>query len=149
MPTTIKLDSKIFDKGVRRAAISSGIGKSAKVFKEATRRRQIEGKPSGKVYPKKKGGKGFGRAHRASRKGQRPAPDTGTLANATVDIKTGEFSVSVEIANKVNPENGANAKDYAERLQGKMQRKIMTSEDAKVAQAEMNYRMNKVISDLT
>jgi hypothetical protein len=144
----VKLDSKIFNKGVRNQIVSSAVGKSAKVFKEATRRRMVESTPAGKIEERGKKGAGFSRRFRRSKSGQRPAVDTGTLANDIQDVRVSDQTVIVEIGNKTNPRNGAKAKDYAERLQGKMNRKIMTAEDAKVAQAELNYRMNKVLGEL-
>jgi inosine-uridine nucleoside N-ribohydrolase len=144
----VKLDSKIFNKAVRAQAISAAVGKSAKVFKEATRRRMVESSPAGKIEERGKQGKGFSRRFRRSKSGQRPAVDTTTLINALADHRTSDQTVIVEVDNKTNPRNGAKAKDYAERLQGKMNRKIMTAEDAKIAQAEFNYRMNRVLGEL-
>jgi hypothetical protein len=139
------LDSKIFDTKSLRREISQAVLKSAKVFKEATRRRMVESRPTGRVYPKRTGGRGFSRAHRASRRGQRPAVDTTTLINALNATRTGEFEALVDIANRTNPENGENARDYAERLQNNMGRPIMDKDDARIAEIELTHRINRII----
>ena len=145
----VKLESLIFDKVKRRAVISSAVSKSAKVFKEATRRRMVESKPSGRIEERGRAGKGFSRRFRRSARGQRPAVDTGTLINALSDKKTGEFSSEVFIADKTNPRNKANAKDYGERLQTKMSRHITDgSGDQRIAELEFKNRCEKVVDEL-
>ena len=146
MPTTIiKLDSKIFDTAALKQALSAIPYKRAKEFQNSTRRRMIEQSPAGKLYEKKKSGRGFKRSHRASARGQRPQPDTLTLSNAVEANRTGEFSALVDIANKINPENGENARDYAERLVNNLDRPIFTKDDIRIEQTIQNYEVNKVI----
>lgn len=145
----IKLESLIFDKQKRRSVISSAVTRTAKSFKESTRRRMVESKPAGRIQERGKGGKGFVRRFRRSAKGQRPAVETGTLINALSDKSTGEFSAEVFLADKINPENKANAREYGERLQTKMNRHITDgSGDQKIAELELKYRCEKALKEL-
>jgi len=60
-----------------------------------------------------------------------------TLVNAIDDKNTGDNSAEVFVARKPNPETGTTADVYAEILQLKLDRKIMTAEDASEAQQKM------------
>lgn len=145
--TSVKLDARIFNDAARRQALSSVLSKNAKEFKDATRRKMVESSPSGTLYEKRRG-RGFTRSHRASRRGERPAPDTGTLANAVEDVRTGEFSRAVQIANRINPESGGDARDYAEKLQNRLDRPIMSDEDRRIAEIKLNYEVNRALQSL-
>lgn len=144
----LKLQSPLFDTSKIRAAASMAVGKTAKQFKNYTRQKMIKSSPSGKLYEKTARGAGTRRFHRASARGQRPAPDTMTLVNAVSDRKTGEFSAEVFIADKINPENGANARDYAGRLQNKMNRPIMQEADARIHGSLLELELEKAIKNL-
>lgn len=143
--TIVKLESKIFTESFRQA-LSAVPYKMAKEFKESTKQKMLKQSPQGKLY-EKKSGKGFKRFHKASAEGQRPQPDTLTLVNAVRDTRTGEFSATVDIADKINPENKANARDYAERLVNKMNRQIMGFDDVRVAQIYQDYTVEKVVKE--
>lgn len=145
---TVKLDSKIFDKTQRRAAIASAVSKTAKSFKDSTKRKMVEQRASGKTYDKKVRGRSFVRRHRASARGQRPQPDTLNLVNAVTDKRSSEFTSEVFIDHRINPENGADAQEYAERLQNSMNRPIMSEQDARIGEIELKYRCEKALKEL-
>ena len=146
MPTTtVNLTSAIFTPAFRQA-LSNVPNKMAIQFKQSTKDKMIEQSPQGKTYEKKKAGKGFKRFHKASAKGQRPQPDTLTLVNAVNSERTGEFSATVDIKNKINPENGENAQDYAEILVNKLSRQIMGKDDVRIAQIQQDYEVEKVVN---
>lgn len=147
--SSLKLDAKIFNKSARRAAFSSAVSRSARNFKESTRRKMVESVPAGRTELYAGGeGRGFTRGFRRSRRGQRPAVETTTLINALQMKRTGELSATVDIADKKNPRNGESAKDYAERLQTKMQRKIMVEEDIREAREDFDSQNNKALASL-
>ena len=128
--------------------MSAVVLKNAKEFKQSTKRRMIESSAGGKTYERGRG-EGFSRSNRASRRGQRPSPDTSTLVNAVSDRRTGVLSSEVLIAHKRNPENGEYADEYAEKLQLKMNRSIMNSEDRSIAQKKLDYDCSKAVEQLT
>lgn len=141
MATVSKFTStaKIFDKASRSQGFTSLISREAKEFKVDTKERMIEGPASGRVYEKHPGGRGFTRSHRASRRGQRPAPDTLTLVNAISDRRLSDYSAEVYVAERINPENGEIASDYAERLQTQLDRPIMSPLDAEKAEFKLRH----------
>lgn len=144
---TTKLDSQIFSSTRRRQAFSNFVSRQSKDFKNLTRRRMIEGTPSGRLYSRAAGA-GFTRSHRASRRGQRPAVDTGTLAQAISDKRTGEFSAEVYIVPKVNSQSGVTADKYGEILQTKLDRQIMTATDALEAERKIGREGQVLIASL-
>lgn len=149
--TTVTLNAKIHDKAVRQQVLGRVPGLAAKRHKVRTRAKMFEGPQTGHIYRRKasEGGEGFTRAHRASARGQRPAPDTLTLVNAVTDERTGENSAEVFIAEKINPRNGANASDYADILQNHLGRPIMTERDAVEAAKDQKEIAEKAIKELT
>jgi hypothetical protein len=135
--TKIKLDSEIFKAVSRRQAISNLVGRSARDFKNLTKRRIIESRPAGRLYSRGPG-TGFTRAHRASAKGQRPAIDTGKLLNSIDDKRTGELS----------SEAFAGA-EYAKHLQSaRLDRPIMSDGDVNEAQAKLTRDAEHLITSL-
>jgi hypothetical protein len=139
--TTVRLDSKIFNSQERRRALSAVVSKNAKEFKNATKRRMIESSPGGKLY-ERTGGSSFTRSHRASRRGQRPAIDTGNLANkALKSQKISEFQSAVYIDNKIA--------SYGEILQFQMEREIITKKDIKEAQDRFTTGVAKTIKEIS
>lgn len=145
--TTVTFSSPIFNTNQLRETLSRIPMESARKFKDSTKRRQIESRPQGELVEKRSGA-GFRRFHRASRRGQRPSPDTLTLVNATTSERTGEFSAETFIAPKVNPENKELASVYAERLQNNLDRPIMSEQDAKLAQKVQDYDVEKAVEKL-
>ncbi len=139
--------SKIFDKASRQQAVSSLVSKNAREFKRLTQERMTKGLHSGRTYKKRKGA-GFTRAHRASRRGQRPAPDSGTLVNAIRSQPTGPYTAKVDIAEKVNPNSGTVASKYGEILQEKLGRPIMTAKDAAEAQVKLTREATQLVGTL-
>lgn len=132
---TVRLTSLIFDKAKRGRVVSNFVAKQAKDFKVLTKQRMEKGPATGRTYRKKRGAT-FRRSHRASARGQRPSPDTGTLVNAISDKRIGENHAQVYIAEKVSP-NGTLASKYGEILQNRRGRPIMDSLDAKLAEVKM------------
>lgn len=136
MPIKVDLNSMVFKYAQRRQAKSAFIGRQAKDFKNLTQRRMIAGPQTGRRYTRRRGA-GFVREHVASTVGQRPAPDTMTLVNAVNDKRLTETSAEVFIGPKINPTNGTVADVYADILQNKLNRPIMTASDAEEAQQKM------------
>lgn len=136
MKTITNLDSPIFDNVRRNQAISSFFTRQRKDFKNLTKRRLIESRPSGKLY-KRSGGSSFRRSHRASARGQRPAIDTGTLLNSINDRRTGIFSGEVS----------ADA-PYSNILQDKLDRKIFRQSDVDEAQLKAVREGNAMVQGL-
>jgi len=137
--SVLKLDSGIFNRSELKRAISRVIVQTAKEFKQSTKDTMTDSPHTGKKYTRR-GGDGFTRTHQASRRGERPAPDSGNLQNAIIDRRTGEFSVSVEIDEEVAA--------YGDILQNKRQRKIMTEDDARIAEKVLLNRSNAAIRNL-
>lgn len=143
----IVLTSPIFDKAKRSQAFSNFVGKQAKDFKVLTRDRMVQSLASGRLYSRK-GGFGFRRKHRASAPGQRPSPDSFTLVNAVAERDLSPLHSQVYIADVTNPANGTIASKYAEILQTKLSRPIMSSADAVEAQVKMTREADVVIKAL-
>lgn len=143
---TVKLTSLIFDKAKRGRSVSNFISKQAKDFKVLTKQRMEAGPQTGKLYGKKRGST-FRRSHRASARGQRPSPDTGTLVNAISDRRINDLHSQVYVAEKVNP-NGTVASKYGEILQTKRDRPIMDELDARLAEVKMRKEADVLVKSL-
>ncbi len=146
--TRVDLNSNVFKSNVRRTMFSNFVYRQAKDFKVSTKEKMIEGPHSGRLY-EKKSGRGFTRHHRASAPGERPSPDTMTLVNAIEDKRTSEISATVYVEDRVNPENGALASNYAERLQFQMERPIMDERDVYQATYKMLVEGEQLVAQLT
>lgn len=141
--TTIKKDSVNIAKLKRD--VGNVVSKSAREYKDRIRRSMIEQRPLGNLYEYKVRGAGFTRAHRASARGQRPQPETLTLSSAIQSKKTSALTATVDIAHRINPKNGEDAHDYAERLQNDMDRKVLNdSSDLRIAQLKFDFDLAKV-----
>lgn len=124
--------------------------RAAREMKKSLRKKMVDGKPSGRVEHYEgddSHGRGFQRRFRRSRRGERPAVETTTLSSAFTATRTGDNSAVVEIADKINPRNGASAKDYGARLQ-KNGRLVMTDQDVKEAQEDYDRRAENTLRDL-
>jgi hypothetical protein len=120
----------------------NAISKSIREFAAYVPDQQIKGKASGKLY-KRSGGKNFRRSHRASAKGQRPAPDSGKLSRSTKHKMTGRLSGEVTTIAK------SRNFDYASQLQEKMDRPIQNApEDLKKAQEILDRNAEKAVKSL-
>lgn len=126
----VNLTSGIFDSTKRQAALTRLVVKHAKQFKVSTVQKMEQGPQTGKLVSKRRGAT-FKRSHRPSRKGERPAKQTGKLAKGIQDKKLSVTSAEVV---STATERGF---DYPEHLQSKMGRKIMTKEDAREAETKM------------
>lgn len=146
MPT-VTLTSPIFDKAKRERLTSNFVAKQAKDFKVLTKDRMVRGPATGKLYAKKRGTT-FRRSHRASARGQRPSPETGTLVNAITDRRIAENHSQVYIAEKTNPSNGTVASKYGEILQNNLDRPIMDVVDVTIAQQKMERDADVLVKGL-
>lgn len=127
MRINVELDSPIFKEPQRRQAFSNFARRQAKDFKNLTKRRMLQSKPTGRLY-KRRRGPGFTRSHQASAYGQRPAIDTGKLLNSIKDRRLDEFSAEAYA--------GA---EYAKHLQSEgLNRPIMSDSDIREAQRKAN-----------
>jgi hypothetical protein len=137
MPVQIKLKAGIFDRVFRAKAVEAAVSLTAKQFAEYVPQQQIKSKPTGKTDRRK------GRTHRASARGQRPAPDTFKLARSTKAKKIGTYSWEVTTAAK------RDGFDYAEHLQEKMDRPIQNApEDEKERERLFKRNMESVAARL-
>lgn len=144
---TVRLTSPIFDKARRGRVVSNFISKQAKDFKVLTKERMVRGPQTGRLYRKKRGAN-FRRSHRASARGQRPAVQTGLLLNAVSDRRIGENHSQVYIAEKVSS-GGTTTTKYAEILQTKLGRPIMSEFDVRIAQSKMNKEAGALVKGLS
>lgn len=127
MKTIVRLESPLFNKAGRSQTISNFVRKQSRDFKNLTKRRMLQSKPTGRLYARKRGA-GFTRFHQASASGQRPAIDTGTLLNSISDRRIGAF--------KAEAFAGA---AYAKYLQSaRLNRPIMSDRDKAEARAKAN-----------
>ncbi|HEX8289820.1 MAG TPA: hypothetical protein VF556_17695 [Pyrinomonadaceae bacterium] len=141
--STLKLDSKLFDETERKRILAAPVRQSAKEFKTDLKNKMIFGPHTGRETTRgKESGDGFTRKHRASRRGERPAPDTNSLVNSIEDKPLSEFSAIVEVTKPYTDSSGE------EVLQGKLGRKIMTSEDVDEAEKKFNDRARRALISL-
>lgn len=141
LQSTFKTDSRIWDANARKVAFGRVAVESARLMKDATRLRMVKSRPTGKVYEKKTRGSNFTRFHRASARGQRPAVDTGNLANKSLKSqRTGELSAEFFV--------DTNQARYAEKLQFELMRQIVNNDDVRIANTEYNFRANKALVSL-
>lgn len=135
--TKINLNSTIFKATERRQGFSNFVARQAKDFKNLTKRRILDGEKTGRRY-RRRGGAGFTRSHQASAKGERPAVDSGRLLNSIDDKRISETSAEVFV--------GA---PYAVHLQEKLDRPIMTEQDAAEAERKMVREGVTLIASIT
>ena len=145
--TTVAFDQGIYDPGKRRAAIRRALFRTTKEAKRETKQAMVQSAPRGALYRKRRGA-AFIRAHRASARGQRPAIETGNLLNAVSDRRLSDTKRELFIAPKPNPINGVPSSEYAEILQNKMARKIITGKDEKVFQKLLDDNAAKEVAKL-
>lgn len=86
LPSSSKFTSPIFKGPKRTAIVSNTLTRIAKRFKKLTVDTMVFSQPQGRDYAKGRG-QGFRRVHRASRRGQPPAPDTMNLVRSVEDNK--------------------------------------------------------------
>lgn len=126
-----------------RKALSVAVLAAAKAYEAETRVRIIKSVPSGKLY-KRKGG-----FHRASARGQRPAIDTASLIRSFRTRQPSMLRAVVEVAPNRNNRTGARTDRYAEILQFRRDRKIMTDDDARRAEPVLEREIRKAVARLT
>lgn len=121
--TVVRFESDIFDPDRRVQILRNGNIRLAKRFKDVTRQAMIDETHTGILYqPRNPGqGAGFTRSHRASARGERPAPDTMNLVNSLGDESISDTEHKVFVDDSQAP--------YAKWLQENMDRPIMTQGD--------------------
>jgi hypothetical protein len=125
--SSLKLDSPIFSTEKRKAAGGRAVMKTARAFKDSTRRKMVESNPSGRIY-RKTSGVGFTRSHQASRRGERPAVESGNLARSGKVKRISPVETEVSIGENL---------PYTEKLV-KSGRVIVSNQDLKEAQRELD-----------
>jgi hypothetical protein len=139
--TQVQLDAPIFDPARRSQAISNALTRVAKKYVKSQKDKHAAGPHTGTQY-KRPGVTGASRFHQASRRGERPAPDTLRLMNAMTDQKVSatEHEAFVDDAK-------AKHGDYLTRP--RLARLIMTDQDAAEAeQGIMREEMERVQAEL-
>lgn len=143
--STLKLESKIFNRAAREEATSRTVTKAARFHKDDIRKKMVFGRPTGRVYDREIGGEvgsnSFGlRRHRASRADERPAVFTGNLANRAVKHRRkSESSAEVFVDEQVAP--------YVKKLI-RINRVIITDGDRREAQSVLEGEAAKEIGEL-
>lgn len=116
MKATLTFTDPRWDVHKTEQQLSGAITRARKELKETIREKHREGgsKANGQVSARRRG-RGFLRGHRASSRGNAPAPDTLTLLNSIDDRRTGVLSGEVFVKDGRSPD-GANPAVYAEIL---------------------------------
>lgn len=133
----LTLDSNFFRPEARKQAFGAAVIQSAKEFDNDLTNKMETGPHTGKITTRGKArGENFRRRHQASKRGERPAPDTNELKNSINSKRTGELSAEVEVA-----------APHGEILQ-KGGRLVMTDDDRAEAQQKLNGRLNNALLNL-
>lgn len=141
--STLKLDSKLFSGEERKVLLGGIVRRLAKEFRRDLQQKMINGPHTGKITTRGKArGAGFSRRHQASRRGERPAPDTNSLVNSIEDRPISELSAEVEVTKPYLDSNGE------EVLQGKLGREIMTNQDVREVEILFNRRAYTALLEL-
>ncbi len=138
----LNLDSQFFKPRVRDAAFAAAIYESAQDFRQSLKQKMIDSIPSGRVESIGRG-TGFETRFQRSRRGQRPAIQTGRLLNSVRAKRLSERSAEVSVIAETDA--GYN---YGEELQNSLGREILTNEDEKEAQTDFNARLNAALISL-
>lgn len=125
-----------------RKALGAAVMNAAKAYEAETRRRILSSKPTGTLYKRRRG------FHRASARGQRPAVDSATMLRSFRTRQLSLLKAIVELAPNRSPD-GASVRFYAEVLQERRGRKIMTDDDAKKAEPVLEREIRKALGRLT
>lgn len=144
----VELNSPVWNDLQRLDVISRCLTRLAKRFKTERVAAMVAGPHTGDIY-KKGGGAGFQRFHRASARGERPAPDTTNLINSVEDLKLASLQHAVYVDDTKAP--------YGKWLQdpGVLDRPIATGADAEAfmqtpaAVNELNKAKNEMSSGIT
>lgn len=144
----VELNSPVWNDPQRVDVVSRCLTRLAKRFKVERIGAMVAGPHTGVNYKRASGG-GFQRFHRASARGERPAPDTTNLINSVEDLKLASLQHAVYVDDAKAP--------YAKWLQDAevLDRPIATLADAElfingpVAATEINRAKNELSSGLT
>lgn len=147
----VELNSPIWNELQRADVVSRCLTRLAKRFKVERIDAMVAGPHTGLLYKPQLGGPGvgFNRFHRASARGERPAPDTTNLINSVEDLKLATLQHAVYVDDAKAP--------YGKWLQDPevLDRPIATFADAEIfihgpaALNEINKAKNELTSGLT
>jgi hypothetical protein len=133
--TVWKRKPNILSKRKLKQELRPALVRTGKEFREYLRKEVLTNQPTGRLYRRRRGA-GFTRSHRASRKGERFANDTGATLRSLKDKMTGPLSVSVEFESPV-----------AGHLI-RMERDVISEKDEKKAQAIFKKNSDKALKKL-
>lgn len=131
----LKLDSPIFSRAARRAAVSRAIVRTAQKWGKDLGQKQLDSPHTGVVETVSRGG--FRQRHQRSRRGERPSPLSKRLMNSQRLRRVSETQVEVEIT-----------APYAERLQKDLDRVIVSDGDLKEGTDLLNQNIATEFSKL-
>lgn len=140
----VELTSPVWHDLERNEIVSRCLTRLAKRFKTERIAAMVAGPHTGVNY-KRTGGGGFQRFHRASARGERPAPDTTNLINSVEDLKLAALQHAVYVDDNKAP--------YGKWLQDPdvLDRPIATKADAEIfmASPEAITEVTKARNELT
>lgn len=144
----VELTSPVWNDQQRAEVVSRCLTRLAKKFKAERVEAMVAGPATGRLYKRKAGGN-FQRFHRASARGERPAPDTTNLINSVEDLKLATLQHAVYVEDSKAP--------YGKFLQDPdvLDRPIATLGDAELfldgpsAQLELNKAKLELANGLT
>jgi ribosomal protein L15 len=144
----VDLNSPVWIDPQRLDVVSRCLTRLAKRFKAQQVQAMVAGPHTGVNY-KKAGAEGFQRFHRASARGERPAPDTTNLINSVEDLKLASLQHAVYVDDAKAP--------YGKWLQDPdvLDRPIATKADAEAfmqspeAKNELNKAKNELSNGIT
>lgn len=101
----VDLNSPVWNDLQRAEVVSRCLTRLAKRFKTERVAAMVAGPHTGVLYKPKLGGPGpgFNRFHRASARGERPAPDTTNLINSVEDLKLATLQHAVYVDDSKAP----------------------------------------------
>jgi hypothetical protein len=138
MTNIVNFNSKIFQAAERERLAADLVQEMARDFRDLTKRRMFpDGHQTG-AEARRRDGSRFKR----SRRGERPAKDSGALIEGIEDRQLSEFSVEVV---STATRDGF---DYPEHLQKDLERLIITDADREEAQAELTRRAEAAVKGL-
>jgi hypothetical protein len=134
--STLNLDSGLFSQNKRQAAGGRAVRKTARSFVRELQNKMENSPHTGSVVTKARGA-GFRVRHQQSSRGQRPAPFTRKLLNSIRARRLSESESIVEI--------GA---EYAEKLQNELGRVIVSRQDEREAQSDLDRNLESELIQL-
>lgn len=134
--TSVKLDSRIFNRSELRRTLSKIVQKSAKEFVPDVQEKMENSPHTGTVVTKARG-ENFRVRHQQSKRGERPAPFSKDLLNSLQARGVGEFTAQVD-----------STSEYADKLIFEDGRIIVSNEDLKEAEKKQQKEANAALKNL-